>query len=91
MTKGPKAKLRTDRVDDYFNFDLRDARVSSGYTMKGLADEIGLTVPSYSTYERLRALPNPLVARRICRLLGKKPSELFPKQQPESPNHISSP
>lgn len=90
MKNQPHQELRSDRKDSYYNFPLREARLIKGYTLGQMAEEVGVSLPAYNTYERLRALPNPLVARRICRILGKKPSELFPQQLREIIREIRS-
>jgi DNA-binding XRE family transcriptional regulator len=80
MTKNiPPVKIRSDTIDSYYNYELRDARVEAGYTLEDLGDTVGVTAATMCSYERLRAVPNPLIARRISRKLNRKISELFPR------------
>lgn len=68
------------RKDSYYNYNFREARISAEYSIKELAKEVGVSVPAIYAYERLRCAPNPFVARRIARILGKKTYEIFPPQ-----------
>ena len=76
----PIGKNIMPAMDDYYNYDFKNARLEAGYSMKQLAGLVGVTTSTISSYERLRALPAPIIARRLSRVLHRKPSELFPKQ-----------
>jgi transcriptional regulator with XRE-family HTH domain len=67
-------------MDDYYNYDFKDARLEAGYSMKQLAKLVGVSTTAISSYERLRALPSPFIARRLARFLDRKVNELFPRQ-----------
>jgi RNA polymerase sigma factor (sigma-70 family) len=67
-------------VDSYFNYYLRNARIEAGYTSRELARLVGVSSSAISSYERLRALPPLATAKKLASVLGKKVSELFPKQ-----------
>ena len=54
MVKGPVSGFREDRIDSFYNFDLRNARIGAGYTIKQMAGQVGVSLPAYNTYERLR-------------------------------------
>jgi RNA polymerase primary sigma factor len=85
---GKVPHVRSDVSDPYIHFDLRNARASAGYTMAQVAEEAGVSTHAIASYERLRAIPNPLVARRIARYLGKEVRELFPPQLKEIVHEI---
>lgn len=66
--------------DPYFNYYFRDTRIQEGYSKRELGELVGVSTPAISSYERLRSLPNPFIARRLARVLHKKVSDLFPEQ-----------
>ncbi len=73
-------KYRTDYKDNYFNFYLREARINAGYTMKRLAEKVGISKFSICAYERLTCIPDPITAEKIGRALKKCPFEIFPQK-----------
>ena len=80
MSTGPKTKLRTDRIDDYFNYNLRNARINAGYTLAQVANKVGISLVTIDSYERLRALPHSNIAQKIADALYKDIDYLFPVQ-----------
>ncbi len=73
MVKGnPSVELKSNRIDDYFNYTLRDARLKVGYTQGELAKLVGVSNSAICCYERLRAVPEEPVARRIAVLLNER-------------------
>ena len=71
-TRKPQAELRPDRTDDYHNYTLRNDRVDVGYTMSQLAELVGVSTSAISSYDRLRAIPEPLIAKRIAITLNER-------------------
>ena len=79
LERKPSINLKSDRSDDYYNFRLRDTRISLGYTLKRLAKKSGVKWVTLHAYERLRAFPSEEPAQRISVVLGKPIEYLFPE------------
>ena len=60
---------------------LKETRESKGVTQRAFARQIGSPVPDYNKIERGRFLPTPELMGRICRALGKKPLELYAREE----------
>lgn len=63
------------RVNPYF----QDARYDAEISKAKLAKAVGVSIKDISLYERAKALPHPLVARKLARALNRSIRELFPK------------
>jgi len=71
-TQKPQTKIRVDRIDNYLNYTFRNERIEAGYTMRELAEIVGVSTPTICNYERLRTTPEDLVARNIAIALNEK-------------------
>ena len=71
--------FRADRTDDWFNYNLRIARINAGYTVDMLAEKAGVNKSSIYVYERLKSMPSPEIAERIASALNKDLTFLFPE------------
>ncbi len=80
MIKGLLSKPRSDRKDDYYNYNLRNARIKAGYTLKQLAVRAGISPWLIIHYERMRVYPSSQMAESIAEALGKKTEEIFPEK-----------
>ena len=60
---------------------LKETREAQGMTQRAFAKRVGSPVPDYNKIERGRFLPTPELMGRICRALGKKPLELYERQE----------
>lgn len=76
----PQAGIRSDVIDPYLNFYLRNARIEAGFTMRQLASAVGVSIPLINSYEHMKTLPDPFVARRLACVLRKKIHEIFPRK-----------
>ena len=84
----PQGKPRGNS-DCYCNYYLREARVNAGYTLKELAEKIGISSHTMWAYEQLRCMPNDMTAGKIGRSLKKFPYELFPKELAEIAREVN--
>src|SRR3972149_3440133 len=80
-------EIRQERSRDY-NWELYEARLKKGYTMQQLAKITGISLPAYSSYERLRSVPSAEVAEKIAHVLGKTVDYMFPESLRELANEI---
>ena len=76
----PQAKLRSDRKDDYYNFNLRNARINAGLTQRDLGKEIGRSYSAVSSYERLRCTPLEIFGHEISHTLFQKQTDIFSEE-----------
>ena len=99
MGKGkPQSEPRDGLKDDYFNYIFRDARIKAGYTIYELAEIVGISSGMICHYERLRAYPSEITAKRIAIALNERlrksdkiedyAAELFPEHLKEMVNEI---
>ena len=75
----PTGAIRSDVKDSFIHYNLRQARINAGLTMKALGKKIGISLAGVSVYERLRGFPTSEKRERIASILGKKVNELFPE------------
>src|SRR3989344_8187479 len=71
--------LRSDAIDNYLNYRLRDARLKKKFSLQTLGVATGVKVPTLSAYERLRCFPSEPNAQTIARILEEKVDVLFPE------------
>ncbi|MDP3916933.1 MAG: sigma factor-like helix-turn-helix DNA-binding protein [Nanoarchaeota archaeon] len=72
-------KIRSDIKDTHLIYALREARQSSGYTLKDVASVAGVTLWAVHSYERLRRMPSQKIAEKIAIFFGKPVTKLFPQ------------
>ena len=73
----PTQNPRANCVDDYTNYNMREARLALGYRLADVASYAGVTAPRIGGYERMFFYPNKEVALRIADFLGKDVEDLF--------------
>ncbi len=64
--------------EGYMNYNLRGARLCSGYSALQLAKLVGVTGSTIYAYEALRCLPSPERAQKIAEALDKPLDYFFP-------------
>ncbi|WLR52427.1 XRE family transcriptional regulator [Bacillus tianshenii] len=62
-------KSKSSQISSFCPKRLKKAREARGYTIKELAEEVGVTHQSISKYENFKAVPSSLVLRKICSIL----------------------
>lgn len=82
-------RLRSDRKDDYHDYELRRARVVGGASGKDLANEVQVSAPAIYAYERLRCVPPREVAQKIAEALGENVDNLFPENLNKATREIN--
>lgn len=56
---------------------LRSARREAGFTQQFMADELGVSRPTYIKIEENPSKASVLQAKRICEILGKSYEQIF--------------
>lgn len=59
------------------NETLREAREEAGYSQQEMADELGVSRPTYAGIEANTDRATVLQARRICQLLSRSYERIF--------------
>lgn len=59
------------------NETLREAREEAGYSQQEMADELGVSRPTYAGIEANPDRATVLQARRICQLLSRSYERIF--------------
>ena len=59
------------------NETLREARENAGYSQQEMADELGVSRPTYAGIEMNPDKATVLQARRICQLLSRSYERIF--------------
>lgn len=78
LIKTKLSKLRSDRRDNYYNWNFRNARLERGYTRLELAEIVGLSPTAISAYERMRFFPVTSIAVKLAEVLDCNVEEIFP-------------
>lgn len=66
-----------DRPEATFGARLSQARQASGYTLRGLAPQVGMSMQQLNRYERGHTAPGSEQLRRLCVFLRVSPSWLI--------------
>lgn len=56
---------------------LRKARENAGFTQQFMADELGVSRPTYAKIEEMPEIASVLQARRICEILSRSYESIF--------------
>lgn len=74
-----KGAVNPTRVDDLYNFALRDARIKMGLSGSEVAEIVGISPCSYFQIEHLRSNPSKDVGERIANVVEQPESYIFPE------------
>lgn len=69
---------RCDRKDDFYNWNMREARINCRISLRELGKLTGIPIPSIAAYERMKMYPDNEDAEKIASALGKSAEEIFP-------------
>ena len=56
---------------------FKSLRISSGYTQSALAEKLGVTTPTISSWERGKSSPSPRNVPRLAKLFNVSSKEIF--------------
>lgn len=85
---GKVLTMKTIETIDYFNHNLKKARILSGINQGQLAKKIGLTQAAISQFENGERFPNRETIKKLTQILNISAKDLMGKNQEDIGKHF---